>query len=352
MLPAVPLPHSRRFDRMSTQVDMRPVEAEETSTMTYREAVNLALHDALAGDDSVIFMGEDIASDGGVFKTNSGLMEAFGADRILNTPICENGFTGVALGMAVTGTRPIVEFMFADFLPTAGDAIVNQLPKYRFMSGGQCAVPVTLRVVSGGTGRFGTQHSATGESWFIGLPGLRVAVAGTPAGAYSLLLAAVRDSNPVLIHEHKGMYGIKGPVRRGEMATIGLASVERTGSDMTIVSSLLMVERSLRAAETLAGQGINAEVIDMRWVRPLDVDSVERSLAKTGRLLVVEEQVHAGGWGATLVSELVQRGVVLARPPVAVSLPADLPVPYSPGLEDLVISSVDRIVAAARTLAD
>ena len=169
-----------------------------TEIMTYRDAVNTAIDESLAEDPSVVFLGEDIANEGGVFKTNDGLPEKHG-QRVINTPICENGFTGVALGMSVVGMRPIVEFMFADFMPMAGDAIVNQLPKYRFMSGGQFAVPVTLRVISGGGGRFGTQHSATGESWFMSQPGLRVAAAGTPAAAYELLRAAVRSDDPVIV---------------------------------------------------------------------------------------------------------------------------------------------------------
>ena len=167
------------------------------------------------GGSDDLLLGEDVARDGGVFKTNVGLPEKF-PGRVLNTPICENGFIGVALGMSVTGMRPIVEIMFADFLPTAGDAIVNELPKYRFMSGGQFTVPVTVRSIGGGTGRFGTQHSATGESWFMALPGLRVATAGTPAGAYGVLRAAIRHDDPVLFYEHKGLYGRKGPVSRGD----------------------------------------------------------------------------------------------------------------------------------------
>lgn len=335
---------------MSTRNEATTVATGADRILTYREAVNLALHEAMAEDPDAIFMGEDVASDGGVFKTNAGLVEAFGSARVFNTPICENGFTGVALGMAVTGTRPIVEFMFADFLPTAGDAIVNQLPKYRFMSGGGCAVPVTLRVMAGGTGRFGTQHSATGESWYMALPGLRVCAASSPAGAYSLLKAAVRDPNPVIVYEHKGLYGTKGPVRQGDVAEIGRASVERVGSDVTIASTLLLAERTRQAAESLAADGIDAEVIDLRWIRPLDVDTVGASVAKTGRLLIAEEQVHAGGWGATLISELVQRGVAFSSPPAVVGLPPDLPIPYSPDLEDAVIPSVDRIVDSAQRL--
>ena len=239
---------------MSTQTDVTP-EATGVTEMTYREAITAALTDALAEDPTTLLMGEDVGAEGGVFKTNTGLIERFGPDRVRTTPICENGFVGVALGMSLVGLRPIVEIMFADFLPTAGDAIVNQLPKYRFMSGGQCHVPVTIRVIGGGTGRFGTQHSATFESWFMHLPGLRVASASSPGSAYSLLRAAIADDNPVVFFEHKALYGRKGPVDRGEVAPIGKAAVVRSGNDVTIVATMLMVGRALAAADVARGGG-------------------------------------------------------------------------------------------------
>jgi pyruvate dehydrogenase E1 component beta subunit len=333
---------------MSTLEAIAPDEVATEVTLTYREAINAALLDEMAADDSVVLIGEDVQADGGVFKTNIGLVEQFGPARVRSTPICENGFMGVALGMSLTGLRPVVEIMFADFLPTAGDAIVNQLPKYRYMSGGQFAVPVTIRSISGALGRFGTQHSATGESWYMGLPGLRVVTASSPGSAYELLRAAIRDDNPVLFHEHKAMYARKGPVRRGAIAEIGKAEVTRDGSDITIVSTLLLAERSLAAADQLAADGISAEVIDLRWIRPLDLPTVAASVARTGRLLVAEEQVHAGGWGATIISELAMAGTQFKAPPAAVSLPYDLPIPYSPPLEDEIIPSAERIADAAR----
>ena len=332
-----------------TEAPAREVaEAAPAAELTYREAINAALHDAMAADDTVLLMGEDVGADGGVFKTNAGLVETFGVERVRTTPICENGFLGVALGMSLVGLRPIVEIMFADFLPTGGDAIVNQLPKYRYMSGGQTAVPVTIRSISGGTGRFGTQHSATGESWFMHLPGMRVVTASTPGSAYSLLRAAVQDNNPTLFYEHKGLYGRKGPVQRGEIAELGKAAVLREGGDVTIVATLLMVERALAAAEALATDGIEAEVIDLRWLRPLDLPAIRASVDKTRRLVIAEEQVHAAGWGATVVSQLTIDGVDWATAPRRVSLPDDLPIPYTPPLEDEVIPSAERIAAAAR----
>jgi pyruvate/2-oxoglutarate/acetoin dehydrogenase E1 component len=316
--------------------------------MSYREAITAALDDAMAADAAVVLMGEDVAVDGGIFKTNHGLVEKYGPDRVRNTPICENGFMGVALGMSLVGLRPVVEIMFSDFLPTAGDVVVNQLPKYRYMSGGQFAVPVTVRSISGATGRFGTQHSATGESWFMHLPGLRVAAAATPDAAYSLLRAAILDNNPTLVHEHKGLYGRKGIVGRGGIADIGHVDVVRPGHDVTILASMLMLERATLAAERLSAEGISAEVIDLRWVRPLDLVGITRSVERTRRLVIVEEQVHAGGWGATVISELTMQGIPWSSRPRAISLPDDLPIPYSPPLEDAILPSVDRIIDAAR----
>jgi pyruvate dehydrogenase E1 component beta subunit len=334
---------------MSTPTEAQVATVSEaTPVMTYREAITAALDDAMAADEAVLLMGEDVGADGGVFKTSSGLIEKYGPQRVRNTPICENGFLGVALGMSLVGMRPIVEIMFADFLPSGGDALVNQLPKYRFMSGGHTAVPVTVRIVGGATGRFGTQHSATGESWFMHLPGMRVVTASSPGSAYGLLRAAINDRNPVLFYEHKGLYGRKGAVDRGEIAEIGKAAILRDGADVTIVATLLMVERALAAADELANLGIDAEVIDLRWLRPLDVDTVRRSVGKTGRIVIAEEQVHAAGWGATLISELTASGIDWTSVPRRVSLPDDLPIPYTPPLEDEIVPSVEKIAATAR----
>jgi pyruvate/2-oxoglutarate/acetoin dehydrogenase E1 component len=319
----------------------------ETVEMTYREAVHAALDESLAEDPSVVFMGEDVGNEGGVYKTSTGLVERYG-ERVINTPICENGFTGVALGMAVMGMRPIVEFMFADFMPTAADAIVNQLPKYRFMSGGQLSVPVTLRVVSGAGSRFGTQHSASGESWFMSQPGLRVAAAATPGAAYELLRAAVRANDPVIVHEHRMLYLRKGPVRPGAVAEMGKAAVEREGADVTIVATMFMVQRALEAADLLAAEGIEAEVIDLRWIRPLDLETVSASVEKTGRLVVAEEQWHDGGWGATLISRLAMSGMYMASAPRTAALLDDMHIPFAAPLEDAVMPSAERIADEVR----
>jgi pyruvate/2-oxoglutarate/acetoin dehydrogenase E1 component len=335
---------------MSTQTEQAAgARADEVADISYRDAVNAALVDELASDPAVYFMGEDVGTAGGVFKTSEGIAEAF-PGRVINTPICENGFLGVALGMAVTGLRPVVEIMFSDFLPTGADALVNEIPKFRYMSGGQCEVPLTIRSIGGATGRFGAQHSATGESWFLQLPGLYVCSAGTPGAAYSVLRAAIQNRNPVLFFEHKGLYGRKGPVRRGGVAEFGKAEVVREGADATILTTLLMTERSQAAARQLADEGVNVEVIDMRWLRPLDLATVRESLDKTGRLLVVEEQVHAASWGATVISRLTMEGRQWAKPPQALSVSDELLIPYSPPLEDESIPGVEQIVARVREL--
>jgi acetoin:2,6-dichlorophenolindophenol oxidoreductase subunit beta len=335
---------------MSTQTEPAgAAHADEVTEISYRDAVNAALVDELTSDPAVYFMGEDVATSGGVFKTSEGIAEAF-PGRVINTPICENGFLGVALGMAVTGLRPVVEIMFSDFLPTGADALVNEIPKFRYMSGGQCEVPLTIRSIGGATGRFGTQHSATGESWFLQLPGLYVATAGSPGAAYEVLRAAIQNRNPVLFFEHKGLYGRKGPVRRGGVAEFGKAEVVREGADATILTTLLMTERSLAAARQLADERVDVEVIDMRWLRPLDLATVRESLDKTGRLLVVEEQVHAASWGATVISRLTMEGRQWAQPPQALSLSDELLIPYSPPLEDESIPGVEQIAARMREL--
>ena len=335
---------------MSTQTEPAAgARADEVAEISYRDAVNAALVDELASDPAVYFMGEDVGTAGGVFKTSEGIAEAF-PGRVINTPICENGFLGVALGMAVTGLRPVVEIMFSDFLPTGADALVNEIPKFRYMSGGQCEVPLTIRSIGGATGRFGAQHSATGESWFLQLPGLYVCSAGTPGAAYSVLRAAIQNPNPVLFFEHKGLYGRKGPVRRGGVAEFGKAEVVREGADATILTTLLMTERSQAAARQLADEGVNVEVIDMRWLRPLDLATVRESLDKTGRLLVVEEQVHAASWGATVISRLTIEGRQWAQPPQALSVSDELLIPYSPPLEDESIPGVEQIAARVREL--
>lgn len=322
--------------------------------ITYREAIRAAMRDELADDPDVVLLGEDVADAGGPFKTSDGLVADFGPTRVIDTPICENGFVGVALGMAVMGLRPIVEIMFADFLPTAGDAIANELPKFRFMAGGRGRVPVTVRAIGGGTARFGAQHSATGEAMFLHVPGLQVVTAATPAAAYRQLRAAVRMNDPVLFLEHKGLYGRRGAVVPGAVDpkdVVGRASVLHRGTDVTVVATMLMVERALVAADRLAGEGVSVEVIDLTWLAPMDVGTVTDSLARTRRLVIVEEGYRAGGWGSTLLAQVALGGVALDAAPVHVALEDHLPIAFSPPVEDQMLPTVDRIADAVRASA-
>ena len=294
------------------------------------------------------------ATAGGVFKTNEGLPEKFGLERIRNTPICENGFLGVALGMAVTGMRPVAEIMFSDFLPTAADAIVNELPKFRFMSGGQCVVPVTVRSIGGATGRFGTQHSATGESWYMGLPGLKVATAGTPATAYGVLRAAIRDDDPVLFFEHKKMYrSVRGDVPDTDyVVPLGRAAVTHPGSQITVIAYGLMAHYALEAADRVADDGISVEVVDVRTLRPLDSETILESVRKTGKCLIVYEDNRFGGYGAEIAAIVAEEAFDYLDGPVTRVAGPDVPgVPYNHALEEWFMVSPEKIADAIRTLA-
>jgi pyruvate dehydrogenase E1 component beta subunit len=318
--------------------------------LTYREAVKQALADELRSDENVIFFGEDVAAAGGAFKVTPGLFEEFGPIRVRDTPISEQAIVGAALGAAITGLRPVAELMFADFVPVAMDQIVNQVAKYRYMSGGQFKVPLTIRAAQGGGNGFGTQHSQCAESWLMNFPGIKVVVPATPADMYGLLRGAIREDNPVFVLEHKGLYNISEEVPDNlEPMALGQAAVRRVGADVTIVATQLMLHRSLEAAELLAKDGIDAEVIDLRTMVPLDKETVLASLAKTNRLLVVEEAPHSAGWGGDIVSLAANEGIYwLDAPVIRVNLGASL-IPYSPPLEDAALPNVDRIVQAVKT---
>lgn len=333
---------------MSTLAEA-PTATAAVKELTYREAIRLAMEHEMERDPSVLLLGEDVGDAGGPFKTDDGLLPRFGPNRVLDTPIAENCFVGVGIGLAITGFRPIVEIMFADFLAVAADMLINEAAKYRFLAGGRFEVPLTIRAIGGATGRFGAQHSQTTESWFIGVPGLRIVAAATPADAYGLLRAAIREPNPVLFYEHKGLYVRKGMVATGEDAILplGMARVARRGADVTVIATLMMVERSLAAAEQLAREGIDAEVIDLRSLAPLDLETITESVAKTGRLVTVEEQHRSGGWGAELVSAMAEKGLLFKSPPQRITLP-DFPMPYSPTLEDAVVPGQARIADIVR----
>jgi pyruvate dehydrogenase E1 component beta subunit len=317
--------------------------------VSYRDAINRAIGDELAADDDVFLIGEDIAAAGGVFKLTDGLLDRFGPRRVLDTPISEQAIVGCAIGAATQGLRPIAEIMFADFSGVAFDQIANELAKYRYMSGGQVTLPVTLRLVNGAGGGFGAQHSQPVENWFLNVAGLKIAVPATPADAYALLREAVRDPNPVLVFEHKRLLTVKGPlVEPRSAAGFGRAHVVRRGGDVTVVATQLMRHRALEAAERLAPEGIELEVIDPRTLMPLDHETIGQSVDHTNRLVVVQECSVPGSWGATVVAEVArERFESLDAPPVIVA--ADhTPVPYADALEAAWMPSVDRIVASVR----
>jgi acetoin:2,6-dichlorophenolindophenol oxidoreductase subunit beta len=323
-----------------------------TQELTYREAIVTALQEEMRRDSRTLIMGEDIGPSGGPFKTCQGLYEEFGGQRVRDTPIAETGFVGAALGLALAGFRPIVEIMFADFLGVCFDQIVNGIAKHRFMSGGQVAVPLVIRAIGGAGQRFGPQHSTTAESWFLSVPGLTIACPSTPAEAYGMLKSAIREDNPVLLLEHKMLLGTKGPVAVGpdELIPLDGARVVRQGRDATIVASLAMVGRALGAAQLLSNEGIEAEVIDLRVLRTMNLQCVFESIRSTNLLVTVEEQAQLGGWGAEVVAQVVHEVFdYLDAPPERICLP-EYPVPYSPPLEDGVIPSADRIAAAVRSL--
>jgi pyruvate/2-oxoglutarate/acetoin dehydrogenase E1 component len=272
------------------------------------------------------------------------LYEKYGPDRVFDTPISELAMTGAAFGAAVTGKRPVLEIMFGDFLALSMDTLINQATKYWFLTGERQSVPLVIRSVVGGGGRFGAIHSQMPASWLTGIPGLKIVAPSTPADAKGLLKAAIRDDNPVLFFEHKRLYSIKGPAGGGEPAPLGRAAVVRAGTDVTLVSAMKGVHDSLAAADLLAEQGVSAEVIDLRTLRPLDVDTVLRSVEKTNRIAVVEEGPLTGGWAGEVLALVTEQGLGDLDDAWRITTP-NSPVPYSPPLEDAHLPGPERIAA-------
>lgn len=309
----------------------------------FRTAIREALDEALAADDRVIFFGEDVAVAGGVFAVTPGLYEKYGPARVFDTPISELALAGAAFGSAVTGLRPVVEIMFGDFLTLVMDSIVNQMSKYWFLTQGHQSVPVVIRSVVGAGGRFGAIHSQMPISWLMGIPGIRIVAPATPADAKGLLRSAIEDDNPVLFFEHKRLYGVEGEVD-GAPVPLGKAAVVREGRDVTIVSAMRGVHESLAAAETLAASGIEAEVVDLRTIRPFDQAAVLASVEKTNRIVVVEEGPLTGGWAGEVLSVVTEQGLGDLDDAWRIATP-DNPIPYSPPLEDAHIPDAERIAS-------
>lgn len=331
-----------------------PVQIDaDIRELSYAEAIREAMAIALESDPTVVLMGEDIGTYGGAFQVTGDLIERFGPERVMDTPISELGGAGVAVGAALTGLKPIFEFQFSDFAALAMEQIVNQAAKLRYMLGGEAAVPVVFRMPSGsGTGA-AAQHSQSFEAWFGHVPGLKVVQPSTPAEAKGLLLAALADPDPVVVFEHKLLYKMKGPVPAGHYTTpIGKAAVVRSGDHVTIVASAIMVHRALEAAVKLAAEGIEAEVIDLRTVRPLDRATIIASVKKTGKLLCVYEGVRTLGVGAE-ISALVAESEAFdyLDAPIQRLGGAEAPIPYNPDLERAAVPQTPDIERVARQLA-
>ena len=312
--------------------------------LTYREAVSRAIAQEMERDPTVYFIGEDVAAAGGVFKTTAGLLERFGPERVRDTPISEQAIIGAAMGAAMNGLRPIAELMFSDFFAVCWDLIANQIAKTRYMTNGQVALPLVIRTANGGGVRFGAQHSQSVEGWAMAIPGLKVVVPSNPADMIGLFAAAVRDPDPVIVVEPKVLYATKGDVPDGEVVDrLGSARVVREGSDVTIAALGAMVARSAEAAESLAGDGIDAEVIDVRSLVPLDATTILESVGKTGRFVTVEESPRLCGWGAEVTSIVAEEGFFdLDGPIVRITTP-HIPLPAADALEDLAIPSAASI---------
>jgi pyruvate dehydrogenase E1 component beta subunit len=321
--------------------------------LSYRDAVARGIAQEMRRDETVVFLGEDIAHAGGVFKTTVGLLDEFGPDRVRDTPISEQAILGAAMGAAMTGLRPIAEIMFSDFYAVCWDLVVNEIAKSRYMTNGQVTFPLVIKSGNGGGLRFGAQHSQDIANWAMAVPGLKVVAPSNPADVVGLMAAAVRDNDPVIFLEAKGIYASKGDVPDGDIVDeLGKAKVLREGDDATIVALGLMVPRALQAAEELAHDGIDATVVDVRSLVPLDTTTILDAFSRTGRLFTVEENPRLCGWGAELLSIVAEeRFHDLDGPLIRITTP-HIPLPAADALEDAALPSVTRIVETVRKSLD
>jgi len=320
-------------------------------TLSYSEAINEALREEMQRDPGVFILGEDVGAMGGVFGVTAGLLEQFGPERVMDTPISEAGVIGAALGAAMMGMRPVAEIMFGDFLGCAGDQIINQVAKARYMSGGKARVPLTIRVTTGAPGAAAAQHSQSPEAWFMNVPGLKIACPATPADAKGMLKAAIRGEDPVLFFEHKMLYAAKGAVPDGDhVVELGQARVARDGADVTIIAVGGMLPHALAAAETLAAQEhpISCEVIDPRSLVPLDLPTLVDSAKKTGRVVIAHEAHKRAGPGAEIAALLAEHAVDYLDSPILRVAAKNVPLPYAPALEQFVLPGAQDIVDAVR----
>jgi pyruvate dehydrogenase E1 component beta subunit len=319
--------------------------------MTYAQAVRTALVEEMARDERVILLGEDIALYGGAFRVTQGLADDFGPQRVINTPISENGFVGLATGAALTGLRPVVEIMFMDFVALAMDQIVNHAAKLHYIYGGQARVPLVLRTPAGAGRGYGASHSQSLEAWFVHTPGLKVIAPATPRDARGLLKAAIRDDNPVVCIENKLLYATRGEVPEAdETVPLGQAAVARQGDDVSLIAYARMTPLALEAAGALEEHGIDCEVLDLRTLSPLDEEAIVASVARTSRAVIVEEDTRRGGVGAEVAALIADRAFEHLDSPIRRVACDDVPIPCSPTLEQAVLPSLGKIVAAVESL--
>lgn len=326
----------------------------ETVTMrklTFLQAINEALHQEMERDERVFVIGQDVGKRGGDFGATMGLYARFGPKRAVDTPLSEAAILGVANGAAMVGLRPVAEIMFADFLTECYDQIVNQSAKVRYMYAGKFSLPLVVRTACGAGLRAGVHHSQSPEAWFANVPGLKIVAPATPADAKGLLIASIRDDNPVLFLEHKALYGLEGDVPEYPYTVpLGKAEVVREGRDVTVVAYMRMVNEALKAAEVLAAEGVEAEVIDLRSLIPYDRETLVSSVRRTGRCVVVHEAPLTGGFGGELAAFVQEECFSSLKGPVLRVAGADVPVPFSPTLEDAVLPRAESIVTAVRRL--
>ncbi len=320
--------------------------------ITYSEAIREAMVEEMRTNPAVFLMGEDVGVFNGVWGVSNGMLAEFGHERVRDTAISELNIIGSGLGAALVGMRPIVEIMFGDFLMCAGDQLVNQVAKARFMSGGKANVPLTIRVASGAPGSSAAQHSQSPESWFMNVPGLKIVTPATPADAKGLLKTAIRGEDPVLFFEHKMLYALTGPVPEDPdfMVPFGVADVVREGKDVTIIAVGIMVQKALAAAKELSAKGVDVEVIDPRTLVPLDKDTLIKSVAKTGRVVIAHEAHRRSGPGAEIAAMLAEEAIEYLDGPIIRIGAMNVPLPYSPELEKHVLPDENDIIQAALTL--
>jgi len=324
----------------------------ELATITYREAVAEGIAREMRRDPSVVCLGEDIGAAEGVFKTTVGLFAEFGPRRVWDTPISEQAIVGAAMGAAMTGIRPVAEIMFSDFLACCWDYLANEIPKVRYMTGGQVTVPLVVRTANGGGLGFGAQHSQAVENWAFTVPGLKIAAPSTPADVIGLMASAIRSDDPVVFFEHKGLFASKGPTAPPDhVVPLGEAAIVRAGRDLTVVALASTVPVALAAADAVAGEGIDVEVLDLRCLVPLDAAAVLESVGRSARLLIVEENPYQGGWGGTVAAIVADEGFQSLDAPIRRVAAECVPLPFADALEDVVIPTVAKVTDAIRRLA-